>query len=174
MLKKYVNKEFFFRLKIGLITISLGDYVSQKIEMHYNKERTFNAKRFMIQSSWAFIVTPYFMVQFHLLEKFCKVVGLKTLFLNMIYLQFFSSPICYFIFFMHNNLLNGMGFNKGIEIFKERILEISLDNGKFWPFVNFINFYIIPYHLRVYFAQFSSLIWNIYLSYFLHTKKNEF
>lgn len=172
MLKDLLKNNILKRLKTGLITVSLGDFISQKIEMKYNKEKKFDKKRFLIQSCWGFVVTPYFIVQYHYLETLCKVVGLKTLLLNMFYLQFISSPVCYFMFFMYTNLLNGKGFRKAFENFKERIFDILIDNAKFWPFVNFINFYFLPYSLRIYFAQFMSLVWNVYLSYFLHAKKH--
>jgi len=172
MFKNVLKLYLISRLKTGLITVSLGDFISQKIEMHYDKKKKFDRKRFIIQSCWAFVVTPYFLVQYHYLETFCKVIGLKTLLMNIFYLQFVSSPICYFLFFMHNSLLNGKGFRKAFEIFNERIIDLIIDNGKFWPFVNMINFYFLPYSLRVYFSQFMSLIWNVYLSFFLHAKKH--
>ncbi len=171
MLKDILKNNLLKRLKTGLLTVSLADFISQKIEMNYNKEKKFDKKRFIIQSCWALVVTPYFIVQYHYLETFCKVVGLKSLLMNMFYLQFISSPICYFLFFMYTNLLHGRGFRKSLENFNERIFDILIDNGKFWPFVNLINFYFLQYALRIYFAQFMSLVWNVYLSYFLHAKK---
>lgn len=171
MLKNIFKKDLISRLKTGLITVSLGDFLGQKIEMHFDKTKRFDIKRFFIQTCWAFVVTPYFLAQYHFLETFCKVSGLKTLLINMFYLQFISSPICYLFFFMHTNLLHGKGFHKAIENFKRRIKDILIDNGKFWPIVNFINFYFLPYSFRIYFSQLMSLIWNVYLSYFLYSNK---
>lgn len=172
-----INKVFLktclIKLKVGLLSVSLGDYISQSIEIYSDPEKKFDKKRFVVQASWSFFATPYFMSQYYLLEKFCKVVGLKTLLLNMFFLQFISSPIVYFCYFMHCDLMHSRGAEAGLNTFKERFYDIFINNMKFWPVCNIINFYILPYSFRFYFGQLMSLIWNTYLSYFNYSKSQK-
>ncbi len=93
MIKEVFNKNFLVRLKTGLLTVGLGDCICQRIEINYDNNKTFNKKRFLIQTSWGFISTPYVVTQLYFLEKIYKVICLKTLFMNLFYFQFISAPI---------------------------------------------------------------------------------
>ena len=108
---------------------------------------------------------------YFLLEKFCKVVNLITLLKTIFFLQFISSPFTYFLYFMFSEISNGKGYKVGLNTYRSRIKDILISNGKFWPFINSVNFYFIPYTFRIHFSMSASLLWNIYLSYFKYVKK---
>lgn len=51
------------------------------------------------------------------------------------------------------------------ENYKRNYLDLMLNALKFWPFVQTVNFFLIPLKFRVLFGSVAALFWNIYLSW---------
>ena len=149
----------------------LGDFFAQHLEVMDKKRFVkVDKERIIKQISWGAVGTPITIFNIYILNRYFKVVGLKTLLGNLFILQFFISPCFLFSFFMYMNIYKGNSLKEGVEDFQKRFYNIWLDAGKFWPFINIINFYFVPYAYRVYFTQLGSLTWNVYMSYYMHTK----
>lgn len=52
----------------------------------------------------------------------------------------------------------------GTTAIKHRLLPTLKANWRFWPFVNFINFLVVPLPMRVLFANCAAVYWNTILS----------
>jgi hypothetical protein len=162
-----------FKITTGTISIGLADIIAQNLEKRNknikDKEKIDN-KRLIKQISWGIFSSPLAIFNIFMLNKYFKVVGFKSLLTNLFLLQFLIGPCFISTLIIYMNFYNGNSLKDGISDIEKRFYDLWIDNGKYWPFVNFINFYFIPYKSRVYINQFASLTWNVYISYYIHYK----
>jgi len=78
--------------------------------------------------------------------------------------QILFAPVCTAAFMSYIALLKTKNTSDTLEILKKDYLTVMRNCYTFWPFVQIANFYLIPLHHRVPFAQFFALIWNTYLA----------
>lgn len=67
---------------------------------------------------------------------------------------------------------NGMNVQDVVQKLQNSYVDIMLNNLKVWPCVQLCNFYLVPPHLRMTTVQFTSLLWNIYLSWKANVNKS--
>jgi len=63
------------------------------------------------------------------------------------------------------NILEGNGTTKATEEAKSKFLPTWQRAVTYWPFVQTINYSIMPVNNRVVFSGIASFIWTIYLSF---------
>lgn len=87
--------------------------------------------------------------------------SLKTMIID----QLIFCPLFTAVFFIYNGYLEGGGSWEAVKYkFSFAYWPTLLANYKLWPFVQFVNFYIIPLQFRVPFVNLVALGWNAYLS----------
>jgi len=79
--------------------------------------------------------------------------------------QFTQGPFTIVSFYFGMNLLEGNGTSKAVEEAKTKFFPTWKTAVTFWPFVQTINYSIVPLHNRVVFSGIASFIWTIYLSF---------
>lgn len=156
----------------SLLTFGLGDILSQYLEIRLNPEQFWDFKRFIIQSSFGIIITPYYYLQFNILmPRLMPVYKKFYLTKNLIYDQSVGAVCVLVLFFGYIDLISGKTFTEMNELMKLKMWPSLVDTWKVWPILQAINFSIIPIHLRVLFVYFFSIFYNAYLSYVQNNKK---
>jgi len=61
--------------------------------------------------------------------------------------------------------LKTMSVNEGVQNVKEKFVPAIQTSVKFWTGISFINYGLIPIHLRPVFVSCWSVVWQSYLSY---------
>jgi hypothetical protein len=168
-------KTIFFKITTGTFSVGIADFIAQHLENKHNKEKEkekniINNERLIKQISWGVFSTPLAIFNIYMLNKYFKVIGFKSLLINLLLLQFIIGPCFLITFFIYMNFYNRKSLRDAILDVKKRFYNIWIDQGKYWPFVNFINFYFVPYTYRVYVNQCASMTWNVYISYYMHYK----
>lgn len=82
--------------------------------------------------------------------------------------QLMFAPILLTGFFPCNQMIvdrDIKSFQKGVQVWKDKIWETLQSNWKIWPLASTINFWLMPVQYQVLFANFVGLFWNMILSY---------
>jgi len=79
--------------------------------------------------------------------------------------QFTYGPFSITTFYIGMNLLEGNETRKAVEEAKTKFVPTWKTAVTFWPFVQTINYSLMPVHNRVVFSGIASFIWTIYLSF---------
>ena len=86
----------------------------------------------------------------------------------MLFDQLVFAPILLPGFFVINQIVAERDFGawrRGWDACRAKIRETLLTNWKIWPIATYINFFLVPVHYQVLFANFIGLFWNMILSY---------
>jgi len=78
--------------------------------------------------------------------------------------QFTQGPFTIASFYFVMNILEGNGTTKATEEVKSKFLPTWKRAVTYWPFVQTINYSIMPLNNRVVFSGIASFVWIIYLS----------
>lgn len=70
-------------------------------------------------------------------------------------------------------LLSGNSVNEVMKGWKTRAVSIVKDAWKVWIPAQTVNFVLVPYHLKMIYTVFVSLLWNTYLSIRLDNENSE-
>lgn len=78
--------------------------------------------------------------------------------------QLLFGPFSLALFFTYNHLVEEGGFAGLAERFKTDFSNALKSSYKLWPFVQFVNFYLIPLSYRLIFVNIFAVGWSAYLS----------
>ncbi|RCK67766.1 Protein SYM1 [Candida viswanathii] len=98
---------------------------------------------------------------------------LKTTLLRVLIDQTIFVPfLCYPLYYSSMTVLEGKRpiWGNMKRKFEEKWWGTVRTNWMVWPVVQFVNFHVLPAHLRLLLINFVSVGWNTFLSYTLHTK----
>jgi len=79
--------------------------------------------------------------------------------------QFSYGPFSIVSFYFLMNILEGKGPEAGIKEARKKFLPTWKTGVTYWPFVQTLNFSMVPINNRVAFAGCASFIWTTYLSF---------
>jgi protein Mpv17 len=78
--------------------------------------------------------------------------------------QLIFCPIFTAVFFAYNGYLEGGCLDAVAYKFRNAYMPTLLANYKLWPFVQLLNFYLIPLPFRAPFVNLVALGWSAYMS----------
>ena len=108
-----------------------------------------------------FIITKFLPSKFSYFKLLTK---RKIILASIFFDQLFFSVFFNINFSIINSFLfNGKNFKESVKLSKNNIWSIMKKNWKYWPFVQFINFSIIPMNFKVLWVNIFGIIWNLYL-----------
>ncbi|XP_014229108.1 protein Mpv17 [Trichogramma pretiosum] len=145
--------------------MGLGDQFAQNlVERKSFKELNFDrtAKFFAIGFC---IAGPATRTWYGILDRYFGSKGATTVIKKVACDQFLFAPAFIVV------LLSAIGLSQGKNIhelkgtLENEYPEILYNNYKLWPWVQLVNFYIVPLNYQVLVVQFVALIWNAYISY---------
>lgn len=108
---------------------------------------------------------PLLSVWYRLLHNYVgsggKSVALKKVALD----QICFAPVCLAGFLVCVDTLQRKSFDDTKKSFRDKYPDILIANYKLWPAVQLINFYFVPLHFQVLYAQMVALFWNTYICF---------
>eukprot|EP01117_Protostelium_nocturnum_P009532 TRINITY_DN3401_c0_g1_i1.p1 TRINITY_DN3401_c0_g1~~TRINITY_DN3401_c0_g1_i1.p1 ORF type:complete len:208 (-),score=57.69 TRINITY_DN3401_c0_g1_i1:37-660(-) len=107
-------------------------------------------------------ISSYFW--FKWLERFMPGSTLKQVIPKLVVDQLIFSPYMLASNFLMVSALNGKSKDEIKTKMEKDFVPTLYVNWMVWPFASFVNFWLIPYHYRILFANGVSLGWNTYLS----------
>lgn len=155
---------------------SIGDYLCQKFENKFilqnNKKSSIDYKRIIKQGSFGFIVAPYLHLQYCIIiPRLFPESSKFFLFKSTAYAVTVSDGVFNFAFFLYMGMISQRSDDFSKDIY-DKFLPVQMTNMQVYPVITGFNFYMMSPAYRVLFDNFTSIFWNIYLS-FVENNKNE-
>ena len=98
-----------------------------------------------------------------------KMVTIQDPILRLIVKLFFDSiifsPLTISGYFAVRSILEGSGFKGAYDKLSTRLVSTVAGAWRFWPFVNIVNFSLVPLQFRVLYSNILSLFWTGYLTF---------
>ncbi|VDN08279.1 unnamed protein product [Thelazia callipaeda] len=152
-----MKKPFWTQVIISGTIAGMGDIIGQVV---LEKRRTIKTYDFIRSARFA----PVLYHWFHFLEQLSGQPKFRPL-KRMLIDQIIMAPLLTFTFITTIHLLEGRKPGKAVEISRQQIGPILINNYKIWPLVQILNFYLIPLQYRVIMVQLIGVFWNAYISY---------
>merc|ERR1712110_604572 len=160
------------RLMKGLTTGSLmgvGDILSQVIENRGREDhRGIDWKRTLRMGTIGLSIGPVLHYWFGFLERVTTATGTRAALIKLAYDQFLFAP---FMLAVVTSVI-GASEGKSLKQLKQDLILTYLPalkmNYYIWPAANYINFAMVPTHLRVLYVSSISVGWNAILSNITH------
>ena len=111
------------------------------------------------------IIGPIQRTWFLTLERFIPPTSKIQIVKKLIVDQTIYGPFIIFFFYSLSATLAGKDFHEVKLLLQERYIKTILTAYKVWPFVQAVNFSVVPLQHRANFVQIVSLCWNMYLSW---------
>ncbi|KAK0403125.1 hypothetical protein QR680_016729 [Steinernema hermaphroditum] len=150
-------------LSAGLLAAT-GDAVCQLFVQRNPKYNFARTARFFCAT--VFVIAPLQTRWFRLLEhrvtaRRPKISPLKRVLVD----QTFGAPFFNTTFLFTLALLENRSLRSATHSVQHQIGPVLLANYKLWPFVQLLNFYVVPLQYRIVLLQFVGIFWNAYISY---------
>ncbi|XP_050343151.1 mpv17-like protein 2 [Nymphalis io] len=147
----------------------IGDLILQEIEFQskilpkrYDWSR---AGRMLLVGT---LMGPMHHYYYIYLDKFLPKANLKTVAQKIMTDQLIASPLTILCFFYGMGYLEKKTFEQSTLEIKEKFRYVYGGDCLFWPPVQFINFYFLPTHYRVFYINVATMIYNVFLSFMKH------
>ena len=111
------------------------------------------------------IIGPIQRTWFLTLERFIPPTSKIQIVKKLIIDQTIYGPFIVFFFYTLSGTLAGKEFHEIKLLLQERYIKTMFTAYKVWPFVQAVNFSLVPLQHRANFVQVVSLCWNMYLSW---------
>lgn len=144
----------------------LTQQVIEKKGLHHDFRRTL--RMYIMGVIIGPIQRTWFLTLERLLPPTSKMQILKKLIVD----QTIYGPFIIFFFYSLSGTLSGKDISEIKEVIEEKYLRTLITGYKVWPFVQAINFTLVPVQLRANFVQGVSLGWNMYLSWMVNKPVN--
>jgi len=153
------------KILTSFITFGSGDLICQKIENSKKFKNNYCLSRTLKQASFGIFIYPYLHTQYCILiPRIIKGKGLLLPIKNVAFDQIIGAPIFTCLFFIYLGLINSKKMMDIQQVIKKKLEPTLIMNWKIWPFLNFINFSIVPIPYRVLYSNITGMFWSIYLS----------
>ncbi|VVC97250.1 unnamed protein product [Leptidea sinapis] len=143
----------------------IGDVVQQEIEVHANKLKKYDWSRTARMFIVGCLMGPLHHYYYIYLDKVLPHTDIKTVVKKILNDQLLASPATILSFFYALGVLEGKTFKDSTQEIKEKFKYVYIGDCLFWPPIQFINFYFLPTHYRVFYINFATMIYNVFLSY---------
>ena len=158
----------------SFFTFSMGDLICQYLETRYNDRKSWDYWRTFRQGSFGVAVTPYFHLQFSIIMPYLFPAGKRiNVIKSVVYGQTIGASIFTVMFFTYVDTMSGKNFNQIKEELKVKFVPTIYANWTVWPYLNLINFSLVPVPWRVLFSNTCGMFWNAYLSYVQNVKTKQ-
>ena len=159
------------------VLAGFGDFICQTIEnckqYHFTfiddskSKKPYNVQRtrtmFMMGT---FFIAPLLHLEFtYYLPYFVPNVSGMGLLKKLLIDQGTFAPFFILTFYPAINFVDGKPFNQSVQDLKDKYWATLQTNWKVWSCANLVNFYLMPIHYQVLFANFISMFFNAYLSH---------
>ncbi|KPJ09731.1 Mpv17-like protein 2 [Papilio machaon] len=149
--------------------MGIGDIIQQEIEYQskvlprrYDWPRT--ARMFIVGT----IMGPMHHYYYIYLDKVLPYADVKTVVKKIACDQLFASPATLLCFFYGMGTLENKTLEQSTLEVKQKFVYVYMGDCLFWPPVQFLNFYYLPTHYRVFYINLATMLFNIFLSFIKH------
>ncbi|CAG9115871.1 unnamed protein product [Plutella xylostella] len=156
------------------IFMLFGDLIQQEIEYRRGLlDRRYDWARSARMCIVGTALGPMHHYYYLYLDKFIPKATFLTAMQKIFFDQLFASPGTIILFFLGIGYLEGKNTYKVGSELREKFVYVYLGDCIFWPPVQFINFYFLPSRYRVFYINFATMIFNVFLSYMKHDFKEK-
>ncbi|XP_045764829.1 mpv17-like protein 2 [Maniola jurtina] len=148
--------------------MAIGDWIQQEIEIHAKLLPAFDWPRVARMLIVGTVMGPLHHYYYIYLDKLLPLANLKTVAKKIAYDQLFASPATILCFFYGMGILEKKSLSQCTDEIKQKFAYTYVGDCLFWPPVQFVNFYYLPTHYRVFYINFATMIFNVFLSFIKH------
>ncbi|XP_039749304.1 mpv17-like protein 2 [Pararge aegeria] len=148
--------------------MAIGDWVQQEVEIHAKLLPAFDWSRAARMLIVGTVMGPLHHYYYIYLDKLMPLANLKTVAIKIISDQLFASPATILCFFYGMGVLEKKTISQCTEEIKQKFVYTYLGDCLFWPPVQFVNFYYLPTHYRVFYINIATMVFNVFLSFIKH------
>ncbi|CAG4941976.1 unnamed protein product [Parnassius apollo] len=149
--------------------MGIGDLIQQEIEYQYQVlPKRYDWARTGRMLLVGTLMGPMHHYYYVYLDKVLPSADIKTVTKKIICDQVFASPATIICFFYGMGVLENKTLGLTTEEFKHKFKYVYMGDCLFWPPVQFLNFYYLPTHYRVFYINIATMIFNIFLSFIKH------
>ncbi|XP_068630687.1 mpv17-like protein 2 [Battus philenor] len=154
--------------------MGFGDIVQQGIEYQSHVlPRRFNWARTARMFFVGFLMGPMHHYYYVYLDKMLPNADFRTVAKKIACDQMFASPATILCFFYGMGTLENKTLQQSTYEVRQKFIYVYMGDCLFWPPVQFLNFYYLPTHYRVFYINIATMIFNIFLSFIKHYDQNK-
>ncbi|XP_034671988.1 mpv17-like protein 2 isoform X1 [Drosophila subobscura] len=162
----------FTNVGISLTLSCLGDVLEQHLEIYSGEIERFDSQRtshMAISGVTVGIICHYW---YKMLDKRMPGRSMRVVAKKIVLDQLICSPVYISVFFVTLGLLEQKDKHEVWEEIKEKAWKLYAAEWTVWPAAQFINFYWIPAHYRIFYDNIISLGYDVLTSKVKHTKSH--
>ncbi|KAJ8910514.1 hypothetical protein NQ315_002456 [Exocentrus adspersus] len=154
------------------VLMLVGDICQQEIEYRQNKlPQRYDFGRMSRMFTVGFALGPFHHYFYIWLAKVLPARNVVTVMKKILIDQFIMGPICIVAFFYSMSALEMKPMVKWNEEVKNKFVEVYVMDWCVWPPTQFINFYYVPVKYQVFYINFITMLYNVFLSYIKHREE---
>ncbi|KAJ2947071.1 hypothetical protein O0L34_g16417 [Tuta absoluta] len=166
---------YFFKKNLLLTNIltsggfmGIGDMIQQEYEYRTHQTHAYDWQRikrmFLVGCFLGSLHHYYYLYLDILIPK----TSLKTVIQKVAADQFFCAPLTIVLFFFGMGYLENKTLLQSKDELKQKFIYVYMGDWIFWPPVQCINFYYLPSQYRVFYINFATMIFDVFLSLMKH------
>ncbi|CAH0407814.1 unnamed protein product [Chilo suppressalis] len=149
--------------------MAIGDLIQQEFEYQSHVQlKRYDWGRLSRMFIVGTLMGPMHHYYYIYLDKVLPKVDVKTAIKKIMCDQLFASPATILCFFYGMGILESKSFKQSTLEIVDKFKYVYTADCLYWPPVQFVNFYFLPTEYRVFYINFATMIFNIFLSYMKH------
>ncbi|XP_022218890.2 mpv17-like protein 2 [Drosophila obscura] len=162
----------FTNVGISLTLSCLGDVMEQHLEIYNGEIERFDSLRTSHMATSGVTVGVICHYWYKMLDKRMPGRSMRVVAKKIVLDQLICSPVYISVFFVTLGLLEKKDKHEVWEEIKEKAWKLYAAEWTVWPAAQFINFYWIPTHYRIFYDNIISLGYDVLTSKVKHTKSH--
>lgn len=142
-----------------------GDVIAQRVVEKSKDTNWQRTGRMVVVSITLCVPAHYWYIR---LDKWFPLRTRQQLLKKILLDVFAAGPFFLSAFFLGMSKLEGCTWRESVDETKRKFMPTFMFEVAFWPFAQALNFYFLPTSLRLFYVNFTYLIWSVVLSTFKH------
>ncbi|XP_030569356.1 mpv17-like protein 2 [Drosophila novamexicana] len=166
----FSNKFLLFtNVGISLTLSSVGDILEQQLELYNNEIETYSSTRTRHMATSGVAVGIICHYWYQMLDKYLPGRSMRVVAKKIVLDQLICSPLYISAFFVTLGILERKDAHEVWEEIKEKAWKLYAAEWTVWPVAQFVNFYWIPTHYRIFYDNVISLGYDVFTSKVKHS-----
>ncbi|EDV91662.1 mpv17-like protein 2 [Drosophila grimshawi] len=169
----FSNKFLLFtNVGISLTLSSVGDILEQQLELYNEEIDEYSSTRTQHMATSGVAVGIICHYWYQLLDKYLPGRSMRVVAKKIVLDQFICSPLYISAFFVTLGILEQKDAQEVWTEIREKAWKLYAAEWTVWPVAQFINFYWIPTHYRIFYDNVISLGYDVFTSKVKHAQSH--